>query len=163
MGGGFYNINVKKCYNNNEISGFNYIGGIIGGAMRININSCYNTKKVSGNKSIGGIIGLQGQFDTQEYTDNSIWYCYNTGNITGNEIVGSIAGHLHWYSSDYTHSLNGTTSKNVGIYENYKGDGSHFGLLSKTDLVSMILTNYGSNFKEDTASKNDGYPILSWQ
>ncbi len=109
----------------------------------------------------GGIVGFQCPFEASDYTNNSIFYCYNVGNVTGSSNFGSVAGHSTFYNADYIYGLTGTSTKVVG-YE-YQGKVSKSGLLGKSDLISMILTNYGSNFEADESNINGGYPILRWQ
>ena len=163
VGTSHYDININKCYNSNNITGYYNVGGIVGGGSRTNINSCYNTKIISGSKNVGGIIGWLTTFNDKDNTNNLIWYCYNIGNINGQENIGTIGGYVKYYGADNIYGLLGTAQKLYGIYQNYKEDGSHWGILSKNELTSVILTNYGNNFIADTLNKNDGYPILSWQ
>ena len=163
LGTSHYDINVSKCYNVSSISGNFNVGGIVGGGSRTNINSCYNTNTISGNYNVGGIIGWLAPFNDKDNTNNLIWYCYNIGNIVGQESIGTIGGYIKYYGADYIYGLIGTSLNLHGIYQNYKGDGSHWGLLTKNELTSIVLENYGNNFKADTLNKNNGYPILNWQ
>lgn len=163
LGSGTYNININSCYNAKSIIGGNNVGGIAGIAVQANICYCYNTQTITVSETGGGIVGFQVPFNNAEYTNNSIYYCYNTGNVTGGSFLGTIAGMVKYYGADYVYGLTGTTSDLAGFYTSYKGDGSHYGLLNKGELISMILSNYGSNFKADTSNINNGYPILSWQ
>ena len=163
LGSGIYNININNCYNTKPITGGKNVGGIAGAATQANIRYCYNTQKITANAERGGgIVGLQCSFNDADYTNNAIWYCYNVGNVTGN-ITGTMAGQIKYFSADYVYGVNGTSSDLLGAYSNYKKDGTHYGLLDKGELISIILSNYGSNFKEDTSNINNGYPILSWQ
>ena len=163
LGAGNYQLNINNCYNKKPITGRENVGGIAGGAVQANISYCYNTQTITtSSKKGGGIVGWQAPFNSADYTDNSMWYCYNIGSVTG-DVTGTILGSINYYSLDYTYGLIGTSPNMVGTYQNYKGDGSHYGLLNKQGLISIILSTYGSNFKADTSNINDGYPILSWQ
>ena len=163
LGSGSYNININKCYNAKPITGGSNVGGVAGTVIQANISYCYNTQAITTSDGTGGgIVGCQFPFNNADYTNNSMWYCYNIGNVTGSN-TGSASGNIKYYSSDYVYGLTGTSATLAGASTSYKGDGSHNGFLSKQDLISRVLSNYGSNFKADTSNKNNGYPILSWQ
>lgn len=165
LGSGTYNININNSCNIKPITGGSNVGGIAGAAVQANIYYCYNTQPItiSGERG-GGIIGLQCPFNNADYTNNSMWYCYNVGNVTGGTVTGSASGSIKYFTSDYVYGLTGTSSAVAGAGSNYKHEGTmHNQLLNKQDLISSVLSNYGSNFKADTSNINNGYPILSWQ
>ncbi|MCD7757293.1 MAG: hypothetical protein LUH45_03900 [Clostridiales bacterium] len=50
---------VTNCYSTGAISGYRYVGGVVGGNYNsgCTVTSCYNTGEVSGTTSVGGLIG----------------------------------------------------------------------------------------------------------
>lgn len=97
----FYNYymdksSVNRCYNTGEISGSNYIGGIIGWVTSNcnRVNGCYNMGNISGKTDIGGIIG-------GAVSSSYIRQCYNTGAITGTTSVGGILNDFYQNGSSF--------------------------------------------------------------
>lgn len=76
---------IKKCYNNGEISGNNRVGGIAGQNEK-GIFETYNTGAVSGKMYVGGVTGCNST------KASKVARCYNTGEVSGNDYVGGIAG-----------------------------------------------------------------------
>ena len=106
---------MSNCYATGEVSGNNYIGGMIGrgigeisncyvtaavngkyisssyiggiaGTFGSTINNCYSTGTVIGDSYIGGIAGA--------YGDGIMSNCYATGSVSGSYNVGGIAGYV---------------------------------------------------------------------
>ena len=73
---------------NVNISGFHYVGALVGRNDSSTISNCYSTGSVTGTGSyVGGLAGLA--------QDNStISNCYSTGTVTGNNYVGGLAGYI---------------------------------------------------------------------
>ncbi len=69
------------------ISGFRYVGGVLGYGSVCDILSCYNTGSVCGSDSlVGGVAGN---------ISGTISYCYNTGSVKANSRVGGgVAGNI---------------------------------------------------------------------
>ena len=88
---GFENANIK---------GGSYIGGIAGRAA--NILNCYVSGNITGNKQVGGLAG-------QNVGDIS--NCYATGTVSGNEIVGGLVGKA---TSAITNSYTSNTVTGAG-------------------------------------------------
>ena len=69
---------VEKCYNNGQVYGGKYVGGIVGriGASEIEpqfVKNCYNKGDIIGNSDLGETIGSNG--NTNEQTDlNNLFY-----------------------------------------------------------------------------------------
>ena len=155
-------INMKK-YNVD-------IGGIVGFVMpdgEGRIINCYNSGKIIVNNesttTIGGIVG--------KLYSGTMTNCYNVGEIqfqksSGDEIVGMLVG------------------ENVSIVQNsyYKkyndylgiGTGNQVeGITLENDIIKsenemksdsfVALLNVGSSVWKRDNSKNNGYPILSWE
>lgn len=139
---------VNRCYNTGEISGSNYIGGIIGWvtSKSNSVNGCYNMGNISGKTDIGGIIG-------GAVSSSYIRQCYNTGAITGTTSVGGICGSAIKYVK-YCYNIGklnctkggnivGTTLGNSvdGILNDFYQNGSSFpGVCDVSDQVSGVIS-----------------------
>lgn len=121
--------------------------------------------------------------------DNIVINCYNSGNITGTKAVGGIAGYIkglkiqNCYNKGNVKTTTpsipgGIIGSNGGIKEcknNYwlntcgatSGDSinqTNEGMESKTEKELKELAKIlGSEFTNDSANINQGYPILMWQ
>ncbi len=87
-----YSGTIKNCENHSDVSGYQYVGGIVGSGSS---SDCLNTANIYGSSYVGGITGNGG-------SSNS----YNTGNIKGGNYVGGISG---------SGSIN--NSYNIGLIE----------------------------------------------
>ena len=115
IAGGASNLVITNCYNTGNVTGSNYVGGIVGyassyatitncyntGSVTVTgsgdrvggivgygyplITNCYNTGSVTGSSRVGGIVGS---------SSSTITNCYNTGSVTGSNYVGGITGYL---------------------------------------------------------------------
>jgi len=85
-----YGVRINGCHNTGDISGGDYVGGIVGNLYGYMVNNCYNTGNISCNgEYVGGIVGGNHRGET-------ISNCYNKGNITtsGTWGTGGIIGDL---------------------------------------------------------------------
>ena len=89
---------VDCCYNDCGVSGYNYVGGIVGAwyqnATNKIISNCYNSGAVSGVDYVGGIVG--GLSTSSSPASPPIKYCYNKGlvlastaNVDGISVTGT--------------------------------------------------------------------------
>lgn len=91
------NTNVTGCTNSDtvSVSGYNFLGGIVGQANHATVQRCFNSGAVTGIRSpIGGIVG--------QAITTTVQDCGNTGAVTGadnNEYCGGIAGSTNSTSS----------------------------------------------------------------
>ncbi len=86
-------ITIENCYSfNGDISGYNYIGGLVGCAYYCEISNCFVINKVSGNAAIGGMFG-----GVDTYVDIS--NCYSAGYVDSDGANGGFCG------SEYGSSL----------------------------------------------------------
>ncbi|MFW2103529.1 GLUG motif-containing protein [Acinetobacter guillouiae] len=67
-----------------NITGQNFVGGLVGYNNGGSINNVYATGSVSGNNSVGGLAG---------YNGGSINNAYTTGSVSGNNFVGGFVGY----------------------------------------------------------------------
>lgn len=140
----------------NTITGYNYIGGIVGRNYGRIYNS-YSKTNVNGNTYVGGFVG-------QNYGSSSstarIYYSYSLGTATGVSNVHSFAGHNNAYSS------------NGQIYECYvdedvTGDNSDYiaSSISTQEMKDIrVFSGLGSwDFETEwlvDTSINNGYPEI---
>lgn len=105
---------ISKCYNEAQVSGICYVGGIVGSAIyTVNeefpegisifneIKNCYNTGEIRGNYYVGGIIGKSAYMYSGVHIGDalSLSNCYNSSIIRANdstqsEFLGGIAGDI---------------------------------------------------------------------
>ncbi|MBQ2863371.1 MAG: hypothetical protein IJE84_04270 [Clostridia bacterium] len=162
-------ISVKECINNGAVSGFRYVGGIVGGTQHEGIASdglfytkavkCVNNASVnSKNNDCGGIFGLA-------------WYstlesCMNYGNIasavtTKAANVGGIVGRAHVYVSATACYSNGTQSAyGYGV----NGTGKLGTEVSFTDCYFGLGRDdaYAAKVTGDAAGLFSSYPGLDF-
>ena len=68
-----------------DISGWDYVGGLVGLNWYSSVENCYATGSVSGNSLIGGLVGFN---SNGSVVSNS----YATGNVNGTQWVGGLVG-----------------------------------------------------------------------
>ena len=68
-----------------NITGYDYVGGLVGYIEGSDINSCYVTGTISGNDYVGGLIGYN-------FAD-TLASCYSECTVSGYEYVGGLLGH----------------------------------------------------------------------
>ena len=79
------NTNVTGCTNSGTVSGYNFLGGIVGQANRATVQRCFNSGAVTGIRSpIGGIVGLANNATVQD--------CGNNGTVTRADSSGDCGG-----------------------------------------------------------------------
>lgn len=82
-----------------NISGFDYVGGIVGhvegrGSLSVNVQNCGFEGNVEGQSYVGGICGY-----FQSSSSQNISSCYMKGDVSGIEYVGGICGYINGPSS----------------------------------------------------------------
>ena len=80
---------ISECENLGDITGIDYVAGIIGDYRAVNIISCYNNAPVQGENYVAGIAGNSSGDNGKAGVYK---FCYNNGNITGISYVGGIFG-----------------------------------------------------------------------
>ena len=82
---------VKNLGIAGEITGKNYVGGVVGymysGTYGV-VENCYNTGAVRGGYTVGGVVG--GLSGRPAVVEN----CYNTGTVSGVDCVGGVVGQM---------------------------------------------------------------------
>lgn len=107
-GSNIHNLGLESA----NITGRDYVGGLIGRSDYGSVNNCYVTGSVSGNYCEGGLIGLNAGSISNCYVTNSVNggsdsnyigglignnsgdvnYCYATGLVSGGSNVGGLVG-----------------------------------------------------------------------
>ena len=179
---GIADISIKECTNNGAVSGFRYVGGIVGGTYHegtvetglfyTNAVKCVNNASVtSKNNDVGGIFGLA-------------WYtklenCTNYGNVASSVTtkaanVGGIVGRAHVYvivnacysngtQSAYGYGVNGTgkLGTEVTFTNCYFGEGLADAYATKVtgDSAALFASYPGLDFL-NTFEIKDGVVYL---
>ncbi len=120
---------------NVNITGFEYVGGLVGWNQGGSIINCYVTGRVHGFGSIGGLVGLN---------SGPISNSYSAGNIHGfNDSIGGIAGH-NTSSINNSYATGGVTGdwnvgglvgSSVGSISNSYSSGGVYGVTNVGGLV----------------------------
>jgi len=180
-----YNSIIESSYSTGDVSGKNYIGGLMGYQDYGNTKNSYSTGDVSGNNSLGGLVGHQNSgiiansYATGntngndnigglvgECYNNKIENCFTTGNVSGNDNVGGLMGCHYDYnnydgeiriSNNYRYQL---ATRNGVVIPAASNDinGIHGG--TKTAAELMTKTTYTGNswlFNDSTPTTGPWY------
>jgi len=137
------------CWNAGDITGSNYVGGILGEAAYFgmdssSVSSCFNAGSVSGDNYVGGIYGVS-HVHSSLYPC-SVSNCYNVGSITGTgDYIGGITGRaaIHDNGGGFfgANKCNYTSCYNAGICTFGSGSNSNaifnLGCASATNLYYL--------------------------
>ena len=159
-----YNSGIINLYVDCEPTNTIGIGNIAGeGSSGSEIENCFNMGDININNAtennkylVGNIVGN---------IEGSISNCYNIGKINTEKItsqnIGQIAGNA--YNSILDNCL-GITSGNFAVigYQHSTTTINNVKLVEKSEIPG-ILSILGNEFKEDSKSINNGYPILNWE
>jgi hypothetical protein len=88
---------------NAEVTGRDYVGGLVGENRQGRVSDCYSTGSVTGDRRVGGLAG--GNRWDRAYVSNS----YSTASVTGTDNVGGLVGGNEGTVSD-SYSIGGVTS-----------------------------------------------------
>jgi hypothetical protein len=124
-----------KIFENREINGDNFVGGIAGYANRSNIINSYFIGNINGNNQIGGIAG--------KVDLNSIINSYSIGDVNGYSQVGGIVGDVG--SSNITNSY---STGNISGGNQYTGGIA--GYVSRGNITNSYSTGNISGVNEYT-------------
>ena len=163
--------NINYCYNTGNITSVKgNAGGIVGNNNNTSVvTSCYNTGTITGTGNYVSGISTKGN------TNNKVYNSYNKGKIVmdgSSKYYGGIragGGYPYVYNSyyldtscdriDYSNKITATSGnpkEELYFTKSYAEEDSIAYLLNEgvTDESRIWTTD---------PSKNDGYPILSWQ
>jgi hypothetical protein len=173
-GGEVKNVGVINV----NITGENYVGGLVADNDNGNISNSYSTGNVTGeSNNVGGLVGIN--------ENGNISNSYSTGNVTGESVVGGLAGsNYHGNISNSYSTGNVTGEKWVGglVGDNYNGNisnsywdteatgqSSSAGLpdsngLTTSDMQgSSASSNMNFEFTSTWSTVEGDYPELQWQ
>jgi hypothetical protein len=151
---GYNEGSIAYCYNTNNISAYNYAGGIVGGLARnATVSFCYNTGNITTSAHYaGGIVG---------YAQGTVSNTYSAGEISGQScggVIGVADGYATVYNSYYDKSIvlfSSKTLKPVNAIGNITNTETVLGLATAQMSGDSI---YGVVFDEGFVLKpNSGY------
>jgi hypothetical protein len=88
---GSNNGSVSNCYSNSNVSGDDYVGGLVGSNGSYgNIGNCYSTGSVSGDGYVGGLVGRN-----YNSVSGSFWDMDTSGQTTSNGGEGKTTAQMH--------------------------------------------------------------------
>ena len=74
---------INDCYSEGgSVTGNYYVGGLVGTGSGT-VSGCHSSNSVSGGGTVGGLVGQN---------DSLITNCYSSGNVSGNRRVGGLVG-----------------------------------------------------------------------
>lgn len=182
VGSGGSSLTVINCSSTGTISGYQYVGGIVGYASGGTVTGCCNAGNLSGYQYIGGIIGSNAGGDTVS--------CYNTGAVTASSTyAGGIAGQSGSgkltncfntgivSASNYAGGVAGNISKATATISSVyyldtacdQGFGKVTGEYTATTITAETLssadfvTTINTGLEEAAFMAGEGHPILTWQ
>ena len=184
---GYVDHSISKCSNAATVTASSsYVGGVTGYMFGETMLKCYNTGSVTGTSLVGGLTG-------SIYNNGTVDSCYNTGAVTATStkgIAGGLLGSFRYGTLKNSYTATAPTAQNAGSMAGRLEDALSrtvenvyvldHGLdivgvsatipstwkvtaLSDAALKALTAEELGDNFKPDTKTQNDGYPILKWQ
>ncbi len=118
IGGG----TVTQCYSTGKISGYSYVGGLVGDNVGGSTSMCYSEGTVNGIEWVGGLMGNN---------HGSIGRSHSTGTVSGSWEVGGLVGYNGYYgniNSSYSTSTVSGGRWNIG------------GLVGKNEWGSITIS-----------------------
>ncbi len=178
------NVGVRGGY----ISGTDYIGGIAGRIRRSVIQNCFSDVMTIGGRFVGGVIGISGSgnncVENCYYTGNvsatgnaggivaycsgdvsnfNMKNCYNAGVISGSAYSGGLIGGIHENANSITATNSYTANCAVLVGSSNRASLNNCAVLSDEDMKTSADV-LGNSFVNDfVRSKNNGYPLLTWE
>lgn len=164
VGAGYY-MQIQRCVNTAEIQGTSNVGGIVGLSSNGEIYDTYNTEEIIGGTNTGGIMGVSGASGVSGQKD-IIYNCYNIGLIQStSSSKGAIIGSIRYDAEvSNTYYLSGTAPTATGsgtITGAQPEEKLETEMKNNSSFLSSL--NSGRSVWKIVTSKNNGYPILSWQ
>ncbi|MCI2105440.1 MAG: S-layer homology domain-containing protein [Intestinimonas sp.] len=150
-------------------------GGVVGAIKSANVlvQNCYVRGNVTGQKKVGGVAGAGNGTSAQP---GIIQNCYVAGTVTGGDgtstgaVLGTnVAASIsdQYITVSNTYYLSGCCARACGTGTDltYVTSGVVDAVFKTADELkdTAVLTLLGPAFAADTASVNDGYPVLIWQ
>ncbi len=146
---------ISNCYASGKVSGVTQmIGGLVGHNIQGTISNCFSTVDVEGNINSGGLVGYnQGGLIENSYFD---------GDLVGRSAMGGVAGY-NWQGSVITSYATGTitgTHDNIGGLVGYNSAGAVndcYALVDVTSATTLDGQFIGGLVGYNTAWINSSY------
>lgn len=119
---------IERCYVNGSISG-SFVGGLIGYSYNSKVSNCYTSCDVIGGSYVGGLIG----FDAYE---SIIEKCYTLCDVIGTNYIGGLIGFITTRST-----ISNCYAINLSI-EKIGSAGTYFGDIVGYNESSFIRKSY---------------------
>ncbi len=127
-----------------EVTGKQYVGGIMGRSTISSVINCYNKASVigtySGSAYVGGVVGNSG--------NSSITKCYNSGTVTAEKggYVGGVVGNSYYSSGNTT--LNSALSSVTDCYNTAEatvtGGNEYVGGVAGRNFHGTLVNSYNN-------------------
>ncbi len=136
-----FDSTIENAYNNANITGGSFVGGIVGKSVAGEIYASYNTGDITATGDwIGGVVGSADRADLNNTfgSGTDIVGCYNTGDILGSSYIGGLIGTnlvANVYASYSTGKVNGSDDVGAIVGTNHGGS---------FDNVSFLQVNGGA-------------------
>jgi len=151
---------------NSDVTGYDFVGGLVGWNDGGTVSNSYSTGSVTGHGGVGGLVGL--------HKDGTVNNCYATGTVTGDDFVGGLVGLTYAisFSSNFWDtetsgqaSSAGGTGKTTAEMQDITTftDTETEGLNEPWDIIAVANpgirnTSYIWNIVDD-----ETYPFVSWE
>lgn len=100
---------MSKVYATGNVSGRDYVGGLVGDYAASDVSDCYSTGNVTGRAWVGGLVG--------HFYSNSLNRCYSSGNVVGTgQQVGSLIGYYQAGNASNSFAIGNVTGVSVSNY-----------------------------------------------
>jgi rhodanese-related sulfurtransferase len=157
--GGNNHGTIRNCYAIGTVSGFEHLGGLAGGNSGWIMNS-YTDVSVTGNNTIGGLVGYNAG---GRESVGTIQQCYSVGILMGDSEVGGLVGGQPGIVIDSFWDI-----ETSGQIESASGEGK---ITVEMQMAGMFIeagwdfVGETDNGTEDIWSICEGtnYPLLVWQ
>ncbi|MGB5918098.1 beta strand repeat-containing protein, partial [Arcobacter sp.] len=132
---------ITNSYVTGKVSGNNYVGGLVGWNNTSTITNSYVTGKVSADTRVGGLVGVN--------NSSTITNSYSTGNVSGNDFVGGLVGYNNYSTITNSYWDIDTTGQTNGV--GYGSSAGATGIYSSTNTVNAFSkdTYTGFDFTND--------------
>ncbi len=170
---------VYRCWSDGAVSGFQYIGGLVGQLGVGSVKYSYSKAQVYGrNESIGGLVGAllgvdsfvqfsyaRGDVEGGVYVGGlvgqvsrgTVWHCYSVGKVSGDQFLGGLVGYQR-AQAQVIGSLWDTQSSTQA---------TSVGGVGKTTAQMKLMDTYLAQNWDFPNTWNiwegASYPVLSWQ
>ncbi len=169
---------IQNAFNKGTVSGFRYVGGVVGEVCYGTISNLVNKGDVSGEGGTGGIASSMsytkttavynmGDVSGKTYVGGIIGYnqegvtssAYSTGKVDGDSLVGLMIGYnFNTTMADYYYLKQGDQEP----FGQNNGGGVATPKTEKEMKSKKFAELLGDDFVYDS-EQNDGYPILKWE